>query len=300
VLSTAIAARVMPRRAGTLRAVGSLSFRKEILVKRGWLMALGLMGLTCGALAVPACGDDTTDNAGPDSGTHDATARDSALADTTSPQDANAVDSNQPETGSDDGGLPEGQAEASNDGSADASDGGACALFDGSLDDAAVAAGQALILSTYHCYGCHQPKPFDGGLTLSGNDKSLLGDAGAVFAPNLTPDPQTGLGCWTDQQIETAILTAVDDQGAALCVMPKWGQNGMTAAEAVQITQFLRSLPAAAHQVPDSVCPAVPDGGVDAGDAGGPDGATSDAGDAGDAGGDAGDAGDAGGDAGSD
>jgi hypothetical protein len=148
----------------------------------------------------------------------------------------------------------------------------------------------------FRCYGCHQSNALDaGGLLLSGHNASLS-DSGAFFPPNLTPDPGTGLGCWTNQQIETALLDGIDNQDASLCIMPKFRGKFAEAgvdidAGAGEIAEFLRTLHPVVNQVPDTTCPTgTPPS--DAGEAG----MTGDAGDAGttsDAGeGGSGDAGD--------
>ncbi len=135
-----------------------------------------------------------------------------------------------------------------------------------SLDEAQVATGQDLVHS-FGCPRCHQSTPEDAGIVLSGQTTSIV-DGGAIYPKNLTPDPATGIGCWTDTQIETAILTGIDDQGQPLCVMPKFGALGMDSTKAAAIVAFLRSLPAVSHLIPESTCPT-----GDAGtDGGGPDG----------------------------
>ena len=124
----------------------------------------------------------------------------------------------------------------------------------------------------YRCNGCHQTNALDaGGLILSGHNTSIS-DAGAFYPPNLTPDPATGLGCWTNQQIATALLDGYDNQDAALCIMPKFRGKFVEAgvdvdAAATDIVEFLRSLNAVSNQVPDTTCPAASSP-SDAGDAG--------------------------------
>jgi hypothetical protein len=62
-----------------------------------------------------------------------------------------------------------------------------------------------------------------------------------------------GLGCWTDAQIETAILDGSDNEGQPICPpMPHFSNKGLGPGEAQAIIAFLRSLPAAANQVPDT------------------------------------------------
>ncbi len=138
------------------------------------------------------------------------------------------------------------------------SEGGAadapCVAYDASgLDEAAVAAGHQQAMF-FRCQHCHQPMGGGGVLTLGGNDTNV-GEGGVLaYAPNLTPDPATGLGCWTDPQIQKAILDGVDNTGATMCVMPQFAQQGMDAGTAAEIVTFLRTLPTVVHQVPDTKC----------------------------------------------
>jgi hypothetical protein len=88
-------------------------------------------------------------------------------------------------------------------------------------------------------------------------------DGSSVFPPNLTPDLATGLGCWSNQQIATALLDGIDNQDAGLCVMPKFRGKFADAgvdidASTGEIIEFLRSLQAVSNQVPETVCVAPP------------------------------------------
>jgi hypothetical protein len=118
------------------------------------------------------------------------------------------------------------------------------------------------------------------GIVLSGNNAGI-GDSGTTFPSNLTPDPTTGVGCWTDEQLQQAILNGVDNEGGALCpAMPRWGHalitadgglrpgTPMDAGTAQEIIQYLRSLPAVVNQVPETTCGGGEAGVADAGDSG--------------------------------
>ncbi len=159
-------------------------------------------------------------------------------------------------------------------------DAGACTLVDtGTLDDASVSAGLDLVANVYKCWKCHQNGPPDAGLTLEGRDASIK-DGGLVFPPNLTPDP-TGLGCWTNDQVQSAFLKGIAPDGGDLCIMPKYGviaddagTEPIDAGTAAQIVQFLRSLSPVAYEAPNTVCPLPePDGGAVDGGADASDGA---------------------------
>jgi len=113
----------------------------------------------------------------------------------------------------------------------------ACEVPDAAIDPEMAAAGRAMAMQN-HCYGCHQAVPVDaGGLTLSGKSRQT----------NLTPDPETGIGCWPEDAVEQAILDGVSPDGGPLCGMPhfrtKWVEAGVDpAAQAQALAAFLRSL----------------------------------------------------------
>ena len=79
---------------------------------------------------------------------------------------------------------------------------------------------------------------------------------GVVFAPNLTPDPKTGIGLWGDDEIEAAIRDGLDQHGRRLIqVMPWLAYAEISDADARAVVAYLRSLPAIEHKVPDNVPP---------------------------------------------
>jgi hypothetical protein len=151
------------------------------------------------------------------------------------------------------------------------------------LDSASVEAGFYAVWQVYKCYSCHQRKTsvvdsLGNGIVLSGNNDGL-GDSGTVFPPNLTSDPTTGLGCWTDSQVVDAILNGTTPDGGQLCPsMPLWGKalpnvppdggvrlgTPMDAETAQEIVDFLRSLPVVSNAVPDTMCAMTDAGGGDA------------------------------------
>jgi hypothetical protein len=235
-------------------------------MNRRWI-GLGVIGLSCGALAACSSGDDSSGNSQTsDAGLDATTQRDAAVDASTS--DAPVADS-----------AAQGADDATTDANADAA---ACTVFDASaLDDASVAAGFAEVWQVYRCYSCHQEttqtvSDAGVGIVLSGNNAGT-GTTGTIFPPNLTNDPATGLGCWTDSQIENAILHGIDSEGNALCSpMPKYGLalttadggpragTPMDAGTAQEIIDFLRSLPVVVNKVPETTC-STPDAGSDAG-----------------------------------
>ncbi|HEY1958778.1 MAG TPA: cytochrome c [Polyangiaceae bacterium] len=96
------------------------------------------------------------------------------------------------------------------------------------------------------CASCH-------GADLAGSETPIGAGGALAYPPNLTPDPDTGLGSWSDDQIATAVTTGVDDEGATLCnAMPRFSSLG--ADDLAALVAYLRSLPAIAHDVPESDC----------------------------------------------
>lgn len=104
------------------------------------------------------------------------------------------------------------------------------------------------------CGDCHTP----GYLIGHPDMKRMLGGSDVGFAipgmgvfvgPNLTPDKQTGLGAWTEQQIVTAITTGVRPDGRVLApIMPSQDFSHLTKTDAQSIAAYLKSLPALSNK----------------------------------------------------
>ena len=77
---------------------------------------------------------------------------------------------------------------------------------------------------------------------------------GIVFAPNLTPDHDTGLGRWSDDEIMDALRTGIGRHGPnRILVMPWQGYSTMSDDDAWAVVAYLRSLPAVRNSVPANV-----------------------------------------------
>jgi mono/diheme cytochrome c family protein len=67
--------------------------------------------------------------------------------------------------------------------------------------------GSYLVNGIANCGNCHSPQQPDGTLSgppLSGG-MALVAPRFTAYPPNLTPDLETGLGRWTEEQIVTAL-----------------------------------------------------------------------------------------------
>ena len=117
------------------------------------------------------------------------------------------------------------------------------------------------------CGACHTDGALEG---VPDFDKALAGsrtgiaytnplgnDApGIIYPPNLTPDEDTGLGLWSDQQIAQAIRLGVGRHvGRKIAVMPWQGYTKMTEEDVTAIVSYLRSIKPVRHKVPDEVKP---------------------------------------------
>lgn len=93
----------------------------------------------------------------------------------------------------------------------------------------------------------HQPIP---GMYLAGGAPFAVPGKGPLFAPNLTPDPDTGIGRMTDDEIVRAIRSGVGRDGRVLYVMPWTAYTGMTEEDVRAVVVALRAIPAVGNKVP--------------------------------------------------
>jgi mono/diheme cytochrome c family protein len=137
---------------------------------------------------------------------------------------------------------------------------GALALAFGSFaphaaaDEAQIARGR-YIVSIAGCSDCHTP----GGMLGSPDMKRYLGGSdvgfsipgqGVFVGQNLTPDPETGLGKWTADQIVAAVRKGKRPDGSELSgVMPSASFSHLTDEDAYAVAAFLESLPPVKNKV---------------------------------------------------
>jgi mono/diheme cytochrome c family protein len=104
------------------------------------------------------------------------------------------------------------------------------------------------------CADCHTPR----GRVFAKPDKSRL-FAGNARPPkgfpanpsNLTPDPATGIGSWSEEDFLRTIRTGVDPAGQTLHSFMPWEQTRRMSDEDLRaIYLYLRSLRAIRHEVP--------------------------------------------------
>lgn len=112
------------------------------------------------------------------------------------------------------------------------------------------------------CYGCHtafdaKGKNMPQFLEAKGAGR-IMADQGdfRVVAPNITPDPETGIGNWTDDELARAIREGISRDGRALFpMMPYKTFSHMSDEDLASVIVYLRSQPAARHQLPKTHLP---------------------------------------------
>jgi mono/diheme cytochrome c family protein len=110
------------------------------------------------------------------------------------------------------------------------------------------------------CNDCHTPGTLYGSpdfsRALSGSELGWQGPWGVSYPRNLTPDPATGLGSWTDAEIERALRSGVKKDGSPLLPPMPWPDFAhMTQEDMGALIAYLRSIPPVVHKVPDIVPP---------------------------------------------
>src|SRR5579871_6263650 len=130
---------------------------------------------------------------------------------------------------------------------------GACGA---ALADASEIARGTYLVTHGGCNDCHTPGYFlgkpDFSRTLAVSDVGFtIPGLGAFVGRNLTPDKETGLGSWTDDQIISAMTAGVRPDGRRLApIMPYAGLSHLTSDDARAIVAYLRSLPPVKNAVP--------------------------------------------------
>jgi hypothetical protein len=112
------------------------------------------------------------------------------------------------------------------------------------------------------CLLCHSPMDTSGGgmqvkagMELAGRNWEPDG-APFVTAPNLTPDPETGTGTWTDDQLARAIREGIGHDGRTLFpIMPYEHYRNMADEDLASIVVYLRSVPPIRNPLPRSNVP---------------------------------------------
>jgi hypothetical protein len=124
---------------------------------------------------------------------------------------------------------------------------------------ARLARGEYLVWNVTDCLSCHaehdwtaHDAPILPDTAGAGQDMNFLkGFPGKVYAPNITPDPEAGVGNWSDDQLARAIREGVSHDGRALFpFMPYPDFRSMSDEDLASVIVYLRSMPPVRKQQP--------------------------------------------------
>jgi len=116
--------------------------------------------------------------------------------------------------------------------------------------------GTYLANSIVACGNCHTPKNADGS---ANNDMEFAGNFNidttqfTAYAPNITPDIQTGIGAWSDEEIVRSIRDGIRPDGSIIGPpMPSLFYRNMSDRDVNAIVAYIRSVKPIKHVVPKS------------------------------------------------
>lgn len=120
-----------------------------------------------------------------------------------------------------------------------------------------IARGRYIATSLSACVFCHSPHenspglPIPSGMEWAGSILPEEDLPGRIVASNLTPDLETGVGSWTDDQLARAIREGIGRDGRTLFpIMPYSHFRYMSDEDLASVVVYLRSLPPVRNALP--------------------------------------------------
>jgi mono/diheme cytochrome c family protein len=124
-----------------------------------------------------------------------------------------------------------------------------------STDSAVIARGKHLALGPAHCADCHAPvtqrAKVDAGeeVALSGGFDFII-PLGTLHTPNITSDPETGIGNLSDGEIARSLRYGIRHDGQAILdLMPFYD---LSKEDLTAIISWLRTQPPVKNKIPDN------------------------------------------------
>lgn len=113
------------------------------------------------------------------------------------------------------------------------------------------------LLKTASCNDCHDSvdskmQKIEGKALAGGMKFQFPGDKGFAIAPNITSDKATGIGAYSDEDIQRVLTEGKGKDGRTLYAMPWYYYKGMTKEDRDALVAALREVPAVANIVPPS------------------------------------------------
>jgi mono/diheme cytochrome c family protein len=116
--------------------------------------------------------------------------------------------------------------------------------------------GDYLVNTVLTCGNCHTPKGPTGDIMEKAFSGGLSWDEPPfkVTAPNITQDKETGIGAWSDADIEKVLRKGIKRDGTPVAmIMPSGFYEIMTDRDMKAVIAYLRTLKPIRNKVPDPV-----------------------------------------------
>ncbi|MFC7739217.1 c-type cytochrome [Roseomonas sp. GCM10028921] len=120
-------------------------------------------------------------------------------------------------------------------------------------DPALVERGRYLVETAAFCGACHTTRGANGqmlpGMNLAGG--RVMADRGfRAVTPNITPDPETGIGRWSDGDVAEAVRNGKRPDGSLIGPpMPIEAYRGISDRDLTAMVAYLRTVPPVRHAV---------------------------------------------------
>jgi mono/diheme cytochrome c family protein len=136
------------------------------------------------------------------------------------------------------------------------------AAINSAAAETALERGSYLVNTIMACGNCHSPRDADGRIIA---DRALSGGlsfdtpAFAATAPNITPDVETGIGSWSDEEIKRSLISGIRPDHGKLAgtplaaIMPANFYKALLPDDLTAIVAYLRSVKPVHNEVPQPV-----------------------------------------------
>jgi len=125
-------------------------------------------------------------------------------------------------------------------------------------DPQSVARGEYLYKYSLGCWECHgsqgshsPDEPQGGGREFDLTDIGPPGGFGVIYGSNVTPDPETGIGAWSDGELVRSLREGIDNEGHLIFpAMEAEMWRGLSDEDTLALVAYMRSLPPLRNEVP--------------------------------------------------
>ena len=127
-------------------------------------------------------------------------------------------------------------------------------------DTLATAERGAYLATIMGCGDCHTPGGMYGSpdfqRALSGSEVGWGGPWGVSYARNITPDPVTGIGAWTEDQIVLTLQSGRRPDGTGLLPPMPWPTTAALKPRDIRsLAKYLKSIVPVKHEAPKALLP---------------------------------------------